>query len=214
MITEHDEIKVESVAIPPKQGWGKIFRAGKINWVFLVALLLTSTSLNILLAQKLSTLKITIENLKSEGRLKEGTQLPPFEAKGLDENTVTLSYNETTPTILYTFSPQCGWCSRNLQNLKALSNAVRGKYRFIGLSLSDIGLQEYSRQHNFDFPVYTGISESVKQSYKFGGTPQTIVVSDVGKVLKVWTGAYQGSIQEGIEDYFDVRLPGIVNDIK
>ena len=47
------------------------------------------------------------------------------------------------------------------------------------------------------------------QSLGLGSTPQTIVVSPEGKVLKVWTGAYDDKLKSEIEDYFGTQLPGL-----
>jgi hypothetical protein len=46
-------------------------------------------------------------------------------------------------------------------------------------------------------------------AYKLGGTPQTLVVSEDGKVMKNWKGAYMSNIQKEVEDYFHIDLPGI-----
>lgn len=54
-----------------------------------------------------------------------------------------------------------------------------------------------------DLPV------DVKANYKFGGTPQTLVVSADGHVIKNWTGAYSGSLKTEIEGFFQIELPGL-----
>jgi peroxiredoxin len=87
---------------------------------------------------------------------------------------------------------------------------MNGKYRIIGLSLSNEELKNYADTHLFDFPIYTKISSETLLNYKFGATPQTVVVSPDGKIEKVWKGAYSGNIQSEIEDYFRIKLPGLV----
>lgn len=64
------------------------------------------------------------------------------------------------------------------------------------------------------FPIYTELSAETISNYKMGGTPRTLVVSPKGELLKSWFGAYGGKLQQEVEEYFSIKLPGIaeVND--
>ncbi len=97
--------------------------------------------------------------------------------------------DETVPTIVYLFAPECSWCSRNLANIKAVSDQVQDRYALVGLSLTSEGLPEYVSAHQFDFPVLTNVAPDTLQRMS-GGTPITYVVDTTGTVLKVWRGAY------------------------
>jgi len=175
-----------------------------------IILLVGSTILNVLLSQKVRYLTDTLNELESQSRLNEGENVPSFEAKDLSEKSVTISYSDTNqPTVLYIFTPQCRWCSENLANIKALANETRGKYRLIGLSLNKEELNTYVEKNNFDFPIYTDIPTAVESAYKFGGTPQTLVISPEGKVIKNWIGVYTGDVASDVESYFKVSLPGV-----
>jgi hypothetical protein len=110
---------------------------------------------------------------------------------------------------LYIFKPECPWCARNLPNIKALAGHANGQYRVISLSLSNDGLNDYVVQSGLNMPVYGNLPDIARTTYKLGGTPQTIVISPEGKVLKNWKGAYQGNTQREIERYFNVQLPGL-----
>jgi hypothetical protein len=44
----------------------------------------------------------------------------------------------------------------------------------------------------------------------FKATPQTIVLTRKGTVLRSWTGAYAGEVRREIEEYFDVVLPPLM----
>jgi hypothetical protein len=46
-------------------------------------------------------------------------------------------------------------------------------------------------------------------SLGLGSTPQTIVISPEGRVLKNWTGSYGEQVQAELEEYFQIRLPGL-----
>ena len=102
-----------------------------------ISLLVCSVSINLFLARKTNSLRSALLHVKAEDSLQVGTALPPIAAKGLDGRPATISYrSDELPTILYVFKPSCGWCTKNLQNIKALAERTKGKYRVIGLSLS------------------------------------------------------------------------------
>jgi len=96
-----------------------------------------------------------------------------------------------------------------MDNFKELVARTGTDYRFVGLSLSKEGLSEYVASHELTIPIYTGLSNETKKSYKLGGTPQTIVVSPEGKVLQDWVGAYSGDQKSQVEAFFHATLPGI-----
>ena len=64
------------------------------------------------------------------------------------------TFDGVLPTVLYYFSPTCGWCERNWDNVRALSAAAPGRYRFIGLS-STPKIEQFMRDRQLDFEVYT-----------------------------------------------------------
>ena len=180
----------------------------RIIAVIAVILLIGSTALNVLLSQKVRYLTGELSAAESQGRLNEGESVPLLKAKDLTGNPAIISYSENSqPTVLYIFTPQCHWCLENINNIKLLANETRGKYRLIGLSLNKNELDAYIEKNNLSFPVYTDISSEVKSSYKFGGTPQTLVVSPEGKVLKNWIGVYTDDVASEVESYFNISLP-------
>ena len=99
--------------------------------------------------------------------------------------------------------------ARNLDNLRTLIDQRGKDYRFIGISLSQEGLEEYLSIQTLPFPVYIDIPKESGDAYKMGGTPQTVVVSSQGQVLQSWVGAYVGDQKSQVEAYFKVTLPGV-----
>ncbi len=183
-----------------------------INFVTLT-LLLSSAILNIVLANKVSDLRNSLSNIKEEGQLKIGSQVPKIDATDLAELDYSIEYSEVKlPTILYIFTPDCIWCKRNLENVKAMVKQTDGKYRMIGLSLTPEKLKEYLYQNDAHFPVYTNVNLEARKAYKMGGTPQTIIVSPDGSVLKNWHGAYMNGLKTEINNYLQVNLPGISSE--
>ncbi|MDT7807511.1 MAG: hypothetical protein QOJ70_1324, partial [Acidobacteriota bacterium] len=166
---------------------------------------------NLLLAYKVKTLGDSLAELTAPPPgLEVGTTVSPIKAHSLSGQTDVISYAEDDkPVVLYVFTPQCSWCARNLPNLKALLAHEQGAYGFVGLSLTDKDVKDYAAKNGLDFPVYFNPAEDAMREYKLGGTPQTIVISREGKVLKNWVGAYTGQQQEEVEQFFHISLPGM-----
>lgn len=184
---------------PKSREWGVLI---------LMALLLCSILLNLVLVQKVKSAREYSKLIKSESQLAVGTLVPSFVVRDLIGNTQVINYRSTdVPTILYIFSPSCEWCEHNIANIKALASAGSKACRVIGLSLSSDNLQEYAAKHNLNFPIYTELLFTMGSHYKLGGTPQTIVVSSEGRVLKNWKGAYDTDIKREIEEQFHIHLP-------
>jgi hypothetical protein len=64
------------------------------------------------------------------------------------------------------------------------------------------------REHGITVPVYRDPSDRTREAYRLGATPGMIVVSEEGKVVKHWRGAWLGATQREVEEYFGVKLPG------
>jgi AhpC/TSA family len=125
---------------------------------------------------------------------------------------VNLSWaSDKRPTLVYVFTPSCPWCKRNLPNITALSAARQSDYRFIGLSLSTSGLQEYVAANHIAFPVYSYPFANEQKLFSVGGTPATLLVSPDGSLRQLWLGAYSGDTQKKVEEVFRLKLPGIVS---
>lgn len=138
-----------------------------------------------------------------------GTTVPPIDVQRHGGSRVVLPFSpQALPVLLYTFQPACHWCERNLDNLKAVLRAASATHRIVLISL-DPNVGEYVRQADLDVPVYVEPSAAMRQAYGLGPTPQTLVISPEGKVLKSWVGAYARRTQEDIERYFNVKLPGV-----
>ena len=175
-----------------------------------IALLISSVVLNVFLARTTKSLRSALLLVKAEDSLRVGATLSPIEAKGLDGRPAVIRYGrDELPTILYVFTPPCSWCTKNIENIKALAEGTKGRYRIIGLSLSSNNLQEYVTRSGFTFPVYSDLSPGTAIAYRMGGTPQTIVISNEGKLVKEWKGAYIGNSKKEIETQFGLGLPGI-----
>lgn len=138
-----------------------------------------------------------------------GEKMSALTVADLSGHEVRLSWaSDKRPTIVYVFTPTCPWCKRNLPNITALSAARQSDYRFIGLSLSTSGLQEYVAANHIAFPVYSYPFANDQKLFSVGGTPATLLVSPDGSVRQLWLGAYSGYTQKKVEEVFRLKLPG------
>jgi peroxiredoxin len=182
----------------------------RLGIVALTVMLAASVALNVMLSLRVRELTSLQNAVRAHRELEIGTAVPPITAKRLDGRSEAITYVESNrPTVLYIFTPQCGWCARNLNNLRTLVGQRGGDYRFIGISLSKEGLEKYVADHQLTFPVYTDIPKELGEAYKMGGTPQTVVISPQGQVIQNWVGAYAGDEKSQVEAYFNITLPGI-----
>ena len=139
-----------------------------------------------------------------------GSIMHPFTATSMAGDRETIDYkNHDKPTVIYVVSPNCVWCARNTQNINAIAERKAEAFRFVGVSLSEEGLIEYLNLHQLNFPVFKGLTPESIQMLGLGATPQTIVISRDGQVLKNWIGAYVMESQSEIEEFFGIQLPGI-----
>jgi peroxiredoxin len=175
-----------------------------------IGALALSVTLNVFLAQRVQRINQAQSARIAERLLNVGTFVPQITAKRLSGQREVISYPGVRQmTVLYVFTPPCTWCARNMDNLKTLLEKEMGQYRFIGISLSEEGLADYVAKNELNLPVYSGLSAETIRTYKLGSTPQTIVVSPGGKVLKDWVGAYAGGQKSQVEAFFHVTLPGL-----
>ncbi len=196
-----------------KSGVSKTRREPRLKWfLILAALLVCSLGINVLLARRVASLKSLVSLMRSESRLSEGDQVPSITARDLQGRTAVLDYGGTNlPTVLFVITPACDWCTKNIMNMRTLAEKAGDRYRFVALSLDSEKLTEYVTGHQLNFPIYTDLPFGPLQQYKLGGTPQTIVVSQRGVVMKTWSGAFADETLKDVESYFQVRLPGIMD---
>lgn len=140
--------------------------------------------------------------------LAEGTTFPRLSVRDLQGQRHIIEYGSSSvPTVLYVFSPTCTWCRSNASKIGSLKSQIAGKYRVIGISLSDSLLREYIAEYAPGYSVYSAERNGDAAAYGLGATPETIVVSKNGKILRNWYGAYQGTTKDEIEQFFAVHLP-------
>ncbi len=178
-----------------------------------------SLALNLGLAHRLRADQAAIRRMenallskKNESRLMPGARVSPLLGEDVDGSVRRVTYGEDSrPTLLYIYSPDCRWCQRNLNNIRALSQKLSASHRFVGISLADTPVGKRRQEaDSLGFPVVFEIAPESRESYKFGGTPQTLIVSPEGMVIRNWIGAYAQGLNREVEAYFGLKLPGLV----
>jgi hypothetical protein len=184
----------------------------KTNWtrsslvsVLTVVLLMLSVGVNVLQARRIKAMI----DARASAASSIGHPIVPIKGYSLEGVPVLKSVAKDVPTVLYYFSPTCVWCNRNWDNIRALDRGAHGRYQVVLLTRAR-GVREYLKQYGLEIEVVEGISESVVEAYKLGGTPQTIVASIEGLVTHDWRGAFTPRIERQIEELFGISLPGMV----
>jgi hypothetical protein len=172
-----------------------------------------SVALNVGLAWRLHRSRDELKQVRAaqtdRHTLKVGAHLTTLYAKGVDgrASAIRLDSNDSKGTILYLFSPDCHFCSKNLQKSHALYLAIHDKYRFVAISLKDQDVPKYVRDNHVKYDVTYGLSADSEKQLNIAATPTTVVVSPAGAVLAIWHGAYDGKTKDDVEKYFDLVLP-------
>src|SRR5215471_17881379 len=134
-------------------------RSRSSRWILPIGLLLgISIALNLFLGGKVIALRSAVAKGNRDVQLEVGAMVPPINARAIDGHRTQIQFEPgEAPTVLYFFSPSCDTCERNVANIKRLADTKRSDYHIIGLSLSDEGLEQYARNHDLNFPVYSGL---------------------------------------------------------
>lgn len=175
--------------------------------MWLYVLVFISLSLNVGLA-------IKVHNLRAPRIAEETTgvvlrQIPVRDITGAP-SLLKFDNSAGKGTVIYVLSPSCHWCAQNVNNITSLAKERGSDYRFVGLSLNAPDLKAYTDSLALSFPVYSIQSWNDIKELTLGSTPQTIVVNTQGQVIKNWIGAYANDRQRDIENFFSVRLPGLI----
>lgn len=164
-----------------------------------------SIALNLFLGGKVITLRRAVAKVNLESPLEIGALVPPIKASTMTGQRTQINYVAGEPrTVLYFFSPGCDTCERNVEKIKRLADIKSHEYRIIGLSLTEEGLEQYAKDHDLNFPVYSQLGVDTTLTYKLGRVPQTTIISDEGRVLANWYGPFDGKLRPTIESYFQI----------
>ncbi|MBZ5601282.1 MAG: redoxin domain-containing protein [Acidobacteriia bacterium] len=143
------------------------------------------------------------------GPLQRGETVPDLRVRdrGGHAKTFVFDGSREKPLLIYVVRPSCVWCARNTDAINSLLAQISVRFETIGLSLDRSDLDQYLVQHALSLETFTDPSPEIVAAYKLGPTPETIVVSPHGIVLRSWTGAFGSTVRPSLERFFLARLP-------
>jgi hypothetical protein len=179
--------------------------ARRVGACALPAALTLSLAVNIALSRQLRAAT------RVDGRTPAvGAVVGPINVRTIDGTRVTLAFTSSRmPTILYYFDPSCRWCERNWNNVVTLAGATQARYRFVAISTAT-ELQPFVARQRLPVEVYGGLDPADRRAMGLGGTPHTVVLSADARVLASWVGAFDTRVQDKVQRYFGVALPGLI----
>lgn len=179
----------------------------KLSVAILAPSLLVSAALNVLQGKRLVELERTLTGAGGAEPGRRAATLRVTDTAGAPA-ILQLGAPSTRPRVLYIFSPSCGWCRHDVDAVNSLVSQISNRYDAIGLSMSDVGLLQFSARYRRAFPVYlAGPSSDAVSQYALRSTPETIVISSKGTILARWRGAYEGATRRDVEKFFGAKLP-------
>ena len=207
-VTERTLMKLDDDSGKDWQGFRSATGKSIARLATLLLILVSVLASNLLLAKENRDLKRQVVRTGQQ-YLGGGDLVPTLRGLDLDGKIKTVSYgHEDKATLVFVFSPACGWCKINLPNWQAILDQASGRYRLVAVSISREQTAEYVDKYGLSkASVIVEPEPRDLLTYKFQLTPQTILVDPSGTVKKNWLGAFGSEEREDIENTLGVRLP-------
>jgi hypothetical protein len=174
-------------------------------WIPTVLLVL-SVGANVLQARKI--LGLVDGTVPRHSRV--GKTVEPIQVQLPGGQHRTVRFDAGVPTLVYFFSPTCGWCERNWDNIRTLSSASSGRFRVVAVA-GETNLGSFVESHHLQgVEVYGGLTPESHTALGLASTPHTLVISAQGVVSHDLMGAYQGTVLRQVETLFGLSLPGLI----
>lgn len=176
---------------------------------FLLLFIIGLCVVNGLLIKQNRELKAAIANNQPQF-LKPGDHVGSFAANTVSGRRQMVNYAASAKTVLLVFRPGCPACERTLPAWKEIKAASeRSGYQIFGISLdNNANTSDFLKANGLNLEVFAGADAQFQKAYKLNLTPLTIVVSNDGKVEKIWPGALTDNSKREVENYFGISLSG------
>lgn len=138
-----------------------------------------------------------------------GRVVPPLSGVGPDGKQVVVEYGkDARKTILFVFSPTCHVCDVNWPTWQALSKRIDPKsYRLVFVNISTALPQDYAVEKGIAaYVVISRLDPVAGAVYNLHATPETVVLSDFGRIESVWVGPLSGGALREVESTIGARL--------
>jgi peroxiredoxin len=162
-------------------------------------LIFSFAAANLLLIRQNLQLRAALRSYQPD-ELRPGDKLPPFSAKGLGGEPLSVSYEGRGPKrVLLFFTPTCRYCHRQFTYWRELlERADHGRFEIVGLvaeAEDAVKVEEYLRAVGSDARAALRVAmipAAVRRTYKLSATPITLVVANDGTVEHSWSGLWGG----------------------
>lgn len=141
-----------------------------------------------------------------------GREVPPI--TGVDRTGATRVFaykDDQRPTLIYSFSKNCGACKTNWTAMRAIQQLSPSRLRVVYFDPFDELTEAFLLEHGLAQDVlFTKLDPLSAASYQIRGTPQTELVDKDGRVLWASIGAFGPSdlaaLMEAVEEHERQRV--------
>lgn len=182
-------------------------KIGRTTFILVVTLSISLILLTTVLQSKIAYFNYLFD--RGEVVFVKGNRMPAIRGKDLNGTTYQLNWEKGGPkTLVLVFSPQCGFCHDNMGNWSAILKSIdRSRFRVVAISSASEGVSQYILDYGMqNVMVLVDLDPLVAGSYQTIITPQTIVLSDDGRIENAWVGKIVGSQRDSIESVLGIKL--------
>jgi len=169
---------------------------------------------NFFLVTKTSEQRETIDQLNQQidhfTQVKAGDSISSFIALNLDSSLAFIEPGmDSKRVLLLVFTTWCNACEQNMGQWNLLVNELSQQdVHILGLSPDSLyKIRDYSRRVSVSFPVYSVVNDfSVMKKHKLLSFPKTLLIDNMGVVLRVWSGILDDEKRQDITTAVKRRL--------
>jgi peroxiredoxin len=179
---------------------GSIFK-DRWNLIFVLIILIMGAEIIYLIKQNRDLRSAIDGQRRNVEMLAESDVVPPFSAKDINGNAVSITYAPEAPyTMLFWMSPDCSVCKENMAFWSRLHREYGGdNIRYIGFCAAETAeARAYVEEQGLVFPVICPGEPEIVDSYKGDILPQTVLISPEGAIVGVWPGSLEGVREDQI----------------
>ncbi len=133
------------------------------------------------------------EYLISKEKIKTGSAAPDFEALKIDSTMFNLSDIKGKYIVLEFWGTWCGYCIKEIPQLKELYSQVKDKIEFIGIASNEKDFNDWMRKtEKLDLPwinIIDNAEDKISVKYAIGGYPTKVIISPSGEIKGIYNGA-------------------------
>jgi hypothetical protein len=146
-------------------------------------------------------LKESLNNATAGLRPSIGSTVPPLTGVDLSASPVAVQYGgDARPTLLLVFQPDCDACAANWPLWDdLLSRLDRSRVRVVFANIGNPVSPAFAKAHRLENEIVVAkVDTSSLSVYNVIFSPETILISRVGKVADIWVGSLRRDVASDI----------------